>query len=268
MNESAFGDLADLVRRRAGIALTRDKSHAIQRRLAPVAHIFGFRNSEALLAELAYPHEELARAVTEAITTQDTSFFRDPDVFEHFEKHTLPALIESRAERRRLRIWSAGCATGQEAYSLAMVLDDANLVAEGWNIDLIATDLSGDAIARAKDAVYSQYEIQRGLPVAGRSRHFSRDAGGWRATERLRRMVMFRTFNLLDHFGWLGELDVIFCRNVLMYLAPEEKVGVLQKLSQTLAMDGCLVLGTTEGIANSESPFRPAAGPRGVFLRR
>ena len=267
MNESAFGNLADLVRRRAGIALTPDKSHAISRRLAPVAHVFGFRNSEALLAELVHPQEELARAVTEAITTQDTSFFRDPAVFMHFEKEMLPALTQARADRKRLRIWSAVCATGQEAYSLAMLLDDSRPVASGWNIDLIATDLSSQAIARAKEAVYSQYEIQRGLSTTERSRHFSRDADGWRATERLRRMVTFRTFNLLDHFGWLGEVDVIFCRNVLMYLAPEEKVGVLHKLSQTLAADGRLVLGATEGIANSGSSFRPAAGPRGIFLK-
>jgi chemotaxis protein methyltransferase CheR len=267
MNEGAFGNLSDLVRRRAGITLTRDKAHAIARRLAPVAHIFGFRNSEALLAELAHPPEELARAVTEAMTTQDTSFFRDPDVFVHFKEVMLPSLAETHADRKRLRIWSAGCATGQEAYSLAMLLDESNLLAEDWNIDLIATDLSADAIARAKDGVYSQYEIQRGLSEATRSCHFSRDTGGWRATERLRRMVMFRTFNLLDHFGWLGELDVIFCRNVLMYLAPEEKSGVLHRLSQTLSMDGRLVVGTAEGIANNESPFRPVAGLRGIFLR-
>jgi chemotaxis protein methyltransferase CheR len=268
MNEGAFGNLSDLVRRRAGITLTRDNARAIGRRLTPVAHLFGFRNSEALLAELAHPHEELACAVTEAMTTQDTSFFRDPDIFAHFSEAILPSLAQARAGGKRLRIWSAGCATGQEAYSLAMLLDASNLVAEGWNIDLIATDFSGDAIARAKDGMYSQYEIQRGLPEAERLRHFTCDIDGWRATKRLRRMVMFRTFNLLDHFGWLGELDVIFCRNVFMYLAPEEKSGVLHKLSHTLAADGHLVLGATERCAGNALPFMPAPGPRGVFVRR
>jgi len=267
MEDSTFANLADLVRRRSGIALTRDKVHAVSRRLIPVAHIFGFKNSETLLAELAHPHEELARAVTEAITTQDTSFFRDPAIFDHLETGILPALLRTRADRKRLRIWCAGCATGQEAYSLAILLDKMHLVSQGWNIDLIATDISADAIARAKDGVFSPYEIQRGLPASMRSQYFISDAGGRRATERLRRSIVLRAFNLLDHFGWLGELDVIFCRNVLIYFAPEERVAVLEKLAHTLASDGRLVLGAAEGSANNALPFKATAGPRGVFVK-
>ncbi len=268
MDERAFANLADLVRRRAGIVLMPDKAHAIARRLTPVAHIFGFKHSENLLAELAHPNEELARAVTEAMTTQDTSFYRDPAIFHYLQTDILPALTAARIDRKRLRIWSAGCATGQEAYSLAMLLEESGLPASGWNIDLIATDLSSHAVARAKDGVYSQYEIQRGLSAASRSRHFIHDVDGWRATERLRRNVVFRTFNLLDHFGWLGELDVIFCRNVLIYFTPEEKAAVLEKLARTLAPDGRLVLGAAEGSANSASSFKPAPGPRGIFLKQ
>jgi chemotaxis protein methyltransferase CheR len=267
MEDSAFANLADLVRRRSGIALTRDKAHAVSRRLVPVAHVFGFKNSETLLAELAHPHEELARAITEAITTQDTSFFRDPAIFEHLETGILPALLRARAGRKRLRIWCAGCATGQEAYSLAILLDKMHLASQGWNIDLIATDISADAVAHAKDGIFSQYEIQRGLPALARSQHFIRGGDGWRATERLRRSIVFRPFNLLDHFGWLGELDVIFCRNVLIYFAPEERVVVLEKLAQTLAADGRLVLGAAEGSANNALPFKAAPGPRGVFFK-
>jgi chemotaxis protein methyltransferase CheR len=268
MDDGAFANLADLVHRRAGIVLTADKAPSIARRLASVAHVFGFRDSKTLLAELAYPHEELARAVTEAVTTQDTAFFRDPGMFAYFKDDVLPAMIVARAARKRLRIWSAGCATGQEAYSIAMMLDESNLVAEGWNFDLIATDFSSDAIARAKSGVYSQYEIQRGLPVPARSRHFIHGADGWRANERLRRAVMFRTFNLLDHFGWLGSIDIIFCRNVLIYLAPEEKAAVAEKFARTLAQDGRLVLGAAEGSADMPAPFKTAPGPRGIFLKQ
>jgi chemotaxis protein methyltransferase CheR len=267
MNERTFADLADLVRRRAGIALRADKAQTITRQLTPVARVFGFRDSEALLAELAHPHEELARAVTEAITTQDTSFFRDPVVFEYLAKTVLPEITEVRRSRGRLRIWSAGCATGQEAYSLAILLEESNLAATGWILDLIATDISSGAIARAKDGVYSQHEIQRGLPPVARSRYFTQDASGWRATERLRRSVTFRSFNLLDHFGWLGEFDIIFCRNVLIYITPEEKAALLEKLARALAIDGRLVLGAAEG-ASATPFFNPAPGPRGIFLKQ
>jgi chemotaxis protein methyltransferase CheR len=268
MDERAFADLADLVRRRAGIALSFDKAHAVARRLAPVAHIFGFKDSAMLLSDLAHPHEELAGAVTEAITTQDTSFFRDPAVFEHLEQTMLPALARTCTRRTRLRIWSAGCATGQEAYSLAIALDRSNLGVSGWTVDLIATDLSGKAIARAKDGLYSSYEIQRGLHASDRTRYFVKGADGWRANERLRRAIAFRTFNLLDHFGWLGELDVAFCRNVLMYFTPEEKTAVLGKLARALRSGGYLVLGGSERAVDGALAFTPAPGPRGIFVKQ
>jgi chemotaxis protein methyltransferase CheR len=263
-----FIHLAELVRRRAGIELAPEKAHAIVRRLAPVANIFGFKDSEMLLAELAHPREELAQAVTEAITTQDTSFFREPAVFEYFEQIVLPALTLARAQKKRLRIWSAGCATGQEAYSLAMLLEDADLHARSWNVDLLATDFSADAISRAKEGMYSDYEIQRGLSPAMRSRHFVRESDGWRATQRLRRAVTFRPFNLLDHFGWLGDIDVIFCRNVMIYLTREEKSALLEKIDRTLSADGWLILGSAEGGSPETLPFEPVPGPRGIFRKR
>jgi chemotaxis protein methyltransferase CheR len=267
MYNSGFAHLAELVRRRAGITLPAEKAHATVRRLASVGRMFGFANSEDLLAELAHPREELAEAVTEAVTIQDTSFFRDPEVFAYLENVILPPLLEARAGKKRLRIWSAGCATGQEPYSLATLLEDAGLMGRGWIVDLIATDICSDAIARAKDGIYSNHEIQRGLPAAVRARYFGQDCDGWRATERLRRAVMFRRFNLLDHFGWLGEIDVILCRNVLIYFAPEERTAVIEKLSRTLSPDGRLVLGESESSAANMLPFRPVAGCRGVFVK-
>ncbi|MGD0189907.1 MAG: protein-glutamate O-methyltransferase CheR [Rhizomicrobium sp.] len=268
MDQSGFAHLAELVRNRAGIALPAEKSHATIRRLAPVARMFGFSDSASLLAELAHPREELAQAVTEAVTVQDTSFFRDPLIFQHVKTAILPELIDARRQSRRIRIWSAGCATGQEAYSLAMILDELNLASGGWMIDLIATDLSGDAIARAKDGLYSSYEIQRGLAPELVSRYFVEDRCGWRAIERLRRAIAFRTFNLLDHFGWLAGMDVIVCRNVFLYLAPEEKPGIVGKMARILAADGCLVLGEAEGSAAKALPFMTPSGPRGVFTKQ
>ena len=264
MTPDAFASLADLLRRRSGLVLTPDKIALAKSRLAPVAQLFGFKGVATLLAEFPYPREEIAQAVTEAMTTNETSFFRDVEPFHHFRDVVLPALTVSRSETRRLRIWCAAVSTGQEAYSLAMILDEANLAGFDWRIDLIATDLSTGAVARAKDGVYSQFEVQRGLPIHSLLKHFTQEGNQWRVSERLRRMVSFRTFNLLDDFGWLGEIDVVFCRNAMLYFDAQTKTAIAAKMTDILAPDGTLVLGATE-IAES---FIPAAdAPRGFFVR-
>jgi chemotaxis protein methyltransferase CheR len=265
MTQAEFAHLAELVRRRSGLLLTQDKSDLILRRLAPVAERFGFKTAVALLDEIEHPPEEIAQAVTEALTTNETSFFRDPAQFEHFRIRLLPPLLESRASQRRLRVWCAAAATGQEAYSVAMILDDTELARAGWKLDIIATDLSAETIARAKDGVYSPFEAERGLSERSLKQHFTQDGAQWRVNERLRRMVTFRVFNLLDDFGWLGEIDVIFCRNVLMYFEQRARTAVLRKLSETMAHDGALVLGALEGCM--ESSLAPAPGPRGFYIR-
>jgi chemotaxis protein methyltransferase CheR len=264
MTPDAFANLADMLRRRSGLVLTPDKLPLAKSRLAPVAELFGFKGVAALLAEFPHPREEIAQAVTEAMTTNETSFFRDREPFNHFRDVLLPALANSRAATRRLRIWCAAVSTGQEAYSLAMILDEANLAGFDWRIDLIATDLSAGAIARAKDGVYSQFEVQRGLPIQSLLKHFTQEANQWRVADRLRRMVSFRTFNLLDDFGWLGEIDVVFCRNALLYFDAPSKTAIFAKLADILAPDGTLVLGATE----SADAFMAAAdAPRGFFVR-
>jgi chemotaxis protein methyltransferase CheR len=246
MTPADLANLADLLHRRSGLVVTADKARLIESKLAPVARRFGFRDCGALFAELPYPPEELARAITEAMTTNESSFFRDRAPFEYFRDVMVPALCLARADKRRLRIWCAAAACGQEVYSLAMLLDEMELAAQGWKIDLIATDLSAEAIARAKEGLYSQYEVQRGLPVQLLLNHFVQDGTNWRIAERLRRMVSFGTFNLLDHYGWLGEMDVIFCRNALIYFDAHTKQTVIAKLAETLASDGYLVLGAKE----------------------
>jgi chemotaxis protein methyltransferase CheR len=265
MSPADLANLADLLQRRSGLVVTADKARLIESKLAPVAHRFGFRNCGALFAELPYPPEELACAITEAMTTNESSFFRDRAPFEHFRDVLVPALCASRARKRRLRIWCAAAACGQEAYSLAILLDEMGLAAQGWKIDLIATDLSHAAIARAKEGLYSQYEAQRGLPVQLLLKHFSQEGGNWRIAERLRRMVSFRTFNLLDHFGWLGEMDVIFCRNALIYFDAHSKEAVIAKLAEALAADGALVLGAKE--SGVDMSAWAADRVRGIYVR-
>ncbi len=265
MTPDAFANLADMLRRRSGLVLTPDKLPLATSRLTPVAHLFGFKGVGALLAEFPHPREEIAHAVTEAMTTNETSFFRDHDLFNYFRRVILPALTIARAGARRLRIWCAAVSTGQEAYSLAMILDEANLTGFDWRIDLIATDLSAGAILRARDGVYSQFEVQRGLPIQSLLKHFTQEGAQWRVSDRLRRMVSFRTFNLLDDFGWLGEIDVVFCRNVMIYFDAQTKAAVFAKLTGTLAPDGTLVLGVTESVA--ESFISAPDAHRGVFVR-
>lgn len=263
MTPSDFSNLADLVSRRSGLVLTSGKKALAQTRLHPVARRFGFRDTAALLRELPYPSEELARAITEALTTNDTAFFRDHAVFAFLARHALPELIRARASTRRIRIWCAAASTGQEAYSLATILDEMGLAALGWKIDLIATDLNDSAIARAKEGLYASYEIERGLPQQLLERYFVEEKGQWRVADRLRRMVTFRSFNLLDHFGWLGEIDIALCRNVLLYFEAGERAEVYAKLATTLASDGYLFLGDAE---TAPHQFVRARGVRGLYV--
>ncbi len=259
--------LFDVVHRRAGLALAPVKPALVRSKLMPVAARFGFKSVNALLDELADEPEELAAAVTEAMTTNETSFFRDPACFEHFRAAMLPALMAARAKTQRLRIWCAAASTGQEPYSLAMILDEAKLLDRGWKIDLFATDLSEGAVDRIRTGLYAPYEIERGLTPAQRERYFTRDGENWRVAERLRRMLRVRSFNLLDHYGWLGELDIVFCRNVFLYFDDQSRLEVLTRLERALAPDGRLVLGATESAGGSERRFAPDDKARGVYIK-
>jgi chemotaxis protein methyltransferase CheR len=247
--------LAQLVRRRSGLVLPAHKAHLIEGRLATVMRRFGFRTPDALIQELRHGRDTLARAVTEAMTTNESSFFRDRAAFEQFRDIVLPRLLEARIASRRLRIWCAACAAGQEAYSVAMLLDDQKLAAKGWAIDLIATDLSAEMIARAEDGLYSHFEVQRGLAIRRLVANFDQDGDNWRVHENLRRMVSFRQFNLLDSYGWLDDLDVVFCRNVLMYFDQKTKVSVIEKIAEMLMPDGALLLGHTENLNGLSNAF-------------
>lgn len=246
MHAADLDYLAEFLRRRAGLELSRTRPHLIEGRLAPVARRFGYRDVAALLAELAHARETLARAVTEAVTTKDSAFFRDAPVFEALAQVHLPRLAAARAQKKHLRIWSAACAAGQEPYSLAMLIDEMALADAGWTIDLIASDLSADQIARAEEGVYTAFELERGVSPARLARHFTPAGSGFRVSDRLRRMVSFRPFNLLDSFGWLFEVDLVLCRNVLMFFEARARALVIEKLADILAPDGVLLLGAAE----------------------
>ena len=259
--------LAQMVRRRSGLLLPPHKSHLIESRLAPVMRRFGFRSLDALIKELRHGRDALARAVTEAMTTNESSFFRDRPAFEQFRDRVLPDLMENRSSTKRLRIWCAACAAGQEPYSIAMLLDDNKLVAKGWSIDLIATDISAEMVARGEEGVYSHFEVQRGLAIRRLVAHFNQEGGNWRIHENLRRMVTFRQFNLLDSYGWLDDLDAVFCRNVLIYFDKKTKSDVLDKIAEILTPDGALMLGHAETVRGLSAAFVPVEHAPSLYVK-
>ena len=267
MNSKDFHFLAEMLRRRSGLMLTQQKAQLVENRLAPVTRRFGFRDVAALMRELQHGHEALAIAVTEAMTTNDSAFFRDRKTYEEFREIVLPQMLIRRRARKRLRIWCSACAAGQEPYSIAMILDDHKLADQGWTIDLIATDINSQMVARAQDGLYSQFEVQRGLPIRRLVSSFTQEGSNWRISENLRRMVTFRTFNLLDSFGWLGDLDVVFCRNVLMYFDQNTRISVLDRMLDVLMPDGSLLIGPAESIASLTTSFAQIENAPGLYNR-
>lgn len=267
MKQGDFAFLAEMLRRRAGLSLGQTRPQVVEGRLAPVMRRFGFRDCATLIAELRHGREALARAVTEAMTTNESCFFRDRAVFDQFRDIVLPSIVARRAATRRLRIWSAACAAGQEAYSIAMIVDERKLRSQGWTVDIIATDLSSDMIARAEKGLYSDFEAQRGLPARRLIEHFTQEGSNWRIRESIRRMIAFRHFNLLDSYGWLDEVDVVFCRNVLIYFDHRTKTNVLGRIADILAPGGYLMLGPAETSLGLEEDFVGLEGAPGVFVK-
>lgn len=265
MTPDDFHFLARLVRRRAGLSLVDGKNIGLEQRLMPVMRRFGFREAEALIGELRLGNDTLAAAVTEAMTVNETSFFRDPQQFARLRDEMLPRLLAARGEARHLRIWSAACAAGQEAWSLAMMLDAMPL--HGWTIDLIATDICGDAVARAELGHYSQHDLMRGLSEEDVARHFIPQESGFLISDRLKRMVRFRKFNLMDAYGWLDGLDLVLCRNVLMHFDRAARLSVLERLADALAPDGLLMLGDTETVQGCGDLYQETPGGNGFYIR-
>lgn len=265
MTPVEFQALAAMLKKRSGLILTSDKGYLVESRLGPVAQKFGLSNVDALIAALAKGNEPLARAVTEAMTTNETSFFRDAKPFDLFRNELLPRIIERKAPTRTLRIWSAAASTGQEAYSLAMILKDEAARLQGWKIEIVGTDISEAALQQARTGAFSHFEVQRGLPAAMLVKHFEKVDGTWRVTAPLRAMVQFRTFNLLDNLAPLGTFDVIYCRNVLIYFDIPTKAQVLAAITRRMADQGALVLGGAETVLGITDQLEPVAGSRGLY---
>jgi chemotaxis protein methyltransferase CheR len=267
MKEEDFDLLATLVKQRSGLVLTRDKAYLLESRLMPVARKLGLKDLEELCNSLRDKREEkIVVSVTEAMTTNETFFFRDQKPFDQFRKVVLPHLINARAGKKHLRIWSAASSTGQEAYSIAMILTEEAAKMPGWKFDIIGTDLSSEVVEKARVGIYNQFEVQRGLPVTMLVKFFKQDGDKWQISEAIRNMVQFRNMNLLGDWGAMGTFDVVFCRNVLIYFDPPTKTKILEKISTLISPDGVLFLGGAEAVLGITDRFKIVEAHKGLYV--
>ncbi len=258
--------VAALLQARAGLSLAADASYLLETRLGPVARKSGFNSVPDLIGNLRVRRDEaLAWAVVEALADNETWFFRDAAVFSHLREAALPALARARPSGA-LRLWSAGCSTGQEAYALAMLAEELGPSFPDVAFEIVATDLSHRCLEKAQAGVYTQFEVQRGLPIRTLLQHFRKEEDNWRLAPRLRQAVRFRRVNLLEDTAALGAFDVVLCRNVLTSLTSQAAELVSERLVRQLSPDGVLVLGQTEPLPASVA-LAPAAACGGVFAR-
>ena len=266
MSPEDFGWLRGLLKERSGLVLGAEKQYLAESRLLPLARRHGLTSLAELVQRLkATRGAPLAAEVVDAMTTNETFFFRDKIPFEHFRATVLPALMAARAREKRIRIWCTACATGQEPYSLAMTLHEMGAQLAGFRVQILATDICSAVIDKAKAGVYTQFEVQRGLPIALLIKYFTQDGERWQIAPELRAMVQFRTLNLLNDFSPLGAFDVVLCRNVLIYFDQPTKTGVLERIARQMPGDGYLVLGAAETVVGLTDLYKPVADRRGLY---
>ncbi len=257
--------LRKCLKRRSGLVLSADKQYLVESRLLPVARKAGLGSLGGLVAALKRGNDALMTTVVEAMMTNESFFFRDKLPFENFRSTVLPALTAARRSSRAIRIWCAAAATGQEPYSLAMLLKEMQRDLAGWRIDVIATDLSNEVLEKARQGIYSQFEVQRGLPIQLLIKYFTQIGDMWQIAPDIRSMVKYQQLNLLSDFSHLGMFDLIFCRNVLIYFDQETKINLLDRLARVIAGDGYLVLGAAETVVGLTETFKVVTEARGLY---
>jgi chemotaxis protein methyltransferase CheR len=266
MRISDFELYRDLLYRHSGLSLTADKSYLLDSRLTPVARRWGYPTLDGMTLSLrGVPENKLVEAIIEAMINDETSFFRDIECFFALRDIVIPFLMKNRGKNRKLRIWCAGCSSGQEAYSVAMILRDMEPQLKNWKVEILGTDLSGQAIRKARAGDYTQFEVQRGLPVQRLMQHFDEAGDFWRLRDDIRNLVRFEQFNLLEPMDDLGLFDIILCRNVMASFEPETRTSILSRMAGHLAQDGILLLGAGETLNGLKTPFKPLDSCPGLF---
>lgn len=266
MTPADYEFLRKLLKQRSGLVLGGDKQYLVESRLLPVSRRVGAAGLNGLMEKIRQPENEaLVVQVVEAMATNESLFFRDRIPFDHFRDTIMPALLVSRAKQRRIRIWCAAASTGQEPYSLAMTLKEMGSELAGWRTEILATDFSLEVLEKAKTGIYSQFEVQRGLPIQMLVKYFMQIGEMWQLAPQIRAMVQFRPFNLLHDCSHLGTFDVVFCRNVLIYFDQTTKTEVLDRIARVIVPDGYLVLGAAETVIGLTSSFRPIPDKRALY---
>ena len=258
--------LQKILKDRSGLMLSSDKKYLLESRLLPLARKVGVPGIGELVQKMRGGSEAVISDVVEAMTTNETFFFRDKTPFDHFKDTVIPDLIKARAGRRSLRIWCAAASTGQEPYSLAMILKDFGAALSGWRIEIVATDLSPEVLEKSRAGLYTQFEVQRGLPIQSLVKHFTQVGTLWQLNADVRSLVQFRQFNLLQDYTHLGKFDVIFCRNVLIYFDQPTKSDIFGRLARVSEADGYLFLGAAETVIGLTDRYRVCPTRRGVYL--
>lgn len=263
---SSFNAIAATLKLRSGLSLGTDKDYLVRARLEPILKRRELPSLE-VLADRMRTDSGLEREVVEAMTTNETLFFRDGRPFDHLRDVLLPMLHRDRPKGAVLRIWSAAASTGQEAYSLAMLISEMGSALAGRVIEIVGTDIARAPLARGEEGLYSQFEVQRGLPARLLVKYFRKEDAGWRINRELRDMVRFREWNLLSDLAGLGRFDIIFCRNVLIYFDQATKTKTLEAISRQLASDGVIYLGGAETVLGLTTALVSMPGGHGIFQK-
>jgi chemotaxis protein methyltransferase CheR len=266
ISDSSSRILAGLLEARTGQQLTLSRRWRIETALSSLLRERGISTLDELITILVMGKEpSLSQKVVEALLNNETYFFRDRSPFDLLQRHALPELARLREKTKRLRIWSAGCSTGQEVYSLAMLFAEDPSKWNGWTIDVLGTDVSTACVDRARAGTYTQFEVQRGLGINQMIRWFEECPDGWRAVEALRKPVRFQVHNLLEPVPHPGEFDIVLCRNVLLYLNPEKKALAFERIAGAMASDGWLMLGAGETVIGQTNKLGADLNARGLY---
>jgi chemotaxis protein methyltransferase CheR len=268
MTEAEFEALRVFLKARSGLALSPDKRYLVESRISSVCTRFKLESLSHLVREIRTSRSiALEKATIEAMTTNETFFFRDKSPFDLFQDVLLPKYLKERSSSRRLRIWCAAASSGQEPYSLAMLLKEASARMPGWHLDIVASDISTEVLEKAKAGLYNQFEVQRGLPIRLLVKYFTQTGDQWQISSEIRSMVDFRYLNLLDDFSRLGPFDIVYCRNVLIYFDAPLKGDVLRRIGNTMAADGSLLLGASETVLGVTDALTLDPAHRGLYSK-
>jgi len=266
LDNYSFEFLRDLLLKESGLVITQEKIYLLESRLLPIATKKNLDGLEGLVSEMRTKNNrELIYEVVEAMTTNETSFFRDSTPFDRLKQNVLPYMSKARANKT-LKIWCAACSSGQEPYSLAMIFKEHPEFSR-WNIDILGTDLSEEILSQAREGLYTQFEVQRGLPIQMLVKYFTQEGDKWRIKDDIKNMIKLRKANLLTDIRNMGDFDIIFCRNVLIYFDIQNKAKVFADLKKVLKPDGVLFLGGAETVIGISTEFKPVSEVKGIYVR-